>query len=161
MTGSFETRIGDERTLLEAFLDDQRSGIVRLLDDLTDDQARRRLVPSLTTPGGLVKHCTFVERVWFQVGLLGRTRDEVGLPTHVDDSFRLTDDDTLESLVGDYRAAWAASDEAAAAYGLDDLVEHSRHSPLSLRWVYLHMIRELAQHEGHGDILREQILAAD
>jgi hypothetical protein len=27
-----------------------------------------------------------------------------------------------------------------------------------LRWVYLHMLRELAQHCGHADILREQIL---
>jgi len=27
--------------------------------------------------------------------------------------------------------------------------------PLPLRWVYLHMRRELAQHCGHADILRE------
>ena len=30
--------------------------------------------------------------------------------------------------------------------------------PLPLRWVYLHVRRELAQHCGHADILREQIL---
>ena len=28
---------------------------------------------------------------------------------------------------------------------------------MSLRWIYLHMIRELARHAGHADILREQI----
>jgi hypothetical protein len=27
-----------------------------------------------------------------------------------------------------------------------------------VRWVYLHMLRELAQHCGHTDILCEQIL---
>ena len=30
-----------------------------------------------------------------------------------------------------------------------------------MRWIYIHMIRELAQHCGHADILREQILASD
>ena len=30
--------------------------------------------------------------------------------------------------------------------------------PLPLRWVYLHVLRELAQHGGHADILREQVL---
>ena len=29
-----------------------------------------------------------------------------------------------------------------------------------LRWVYLHTLREFAQHCGHADILREQILSA-
>ena len=30
--------------------------------------------------------------------------------------------------------------------------------PLPLRWVYLHVLRELAQHCGHADILREQLV---
>lgn len=30
---------------------------------------------------------------------------------------------------------------------------------MTLRWVYLHMLRELAQHCGHAEILREQIIA--
>ena len=29
-----------------------------------------------------------------------------------------------------------------------------------MRWIYLHVLRELAQHCGHADILREQILSA-
>ncbi len=161
MAGSFDTKLGGERAQLEAFVHDQREQIALLLDGLDDEQARRRLVPSLTTLGGIVKHCAFVERVWFQVGLLGRTRSEVGLPEDIDESFVLTDDDTVASLVADYRAAWAESLAAAAPYGLDDLVEHNRRSPMTLRWVELHLVRELARHAGHGDILREQILAAD
>jgi hypothetical protein len=43
--------------------------------------------------------------------------------------------------------------------GLDELVFGNRRGPLPLRWVYLHMLRELAQHCGHADILREQIVA--
>ncbi len=36
-----------------------------------------------------------------------------------------------------------------------------RRGPLPLRWVYLHMLRELAQHCGHADILREQLLTGE
>ena len=50
---------------------------------------------------------------------------------------------------------------SATEWALDELALHNRTGPVSLRWIYLHMIRELARHAGHGDILREQILAAD
>ncbi|WP_232290234.1 DUF664 domain-containing protein [Micromonospora sp. ATCC 39149] len=30
--------------------------------------------------------------------------------------------------------------------------------PLPLRWVYLHVLREFAQHCGHAGILREQLI---
>lgn len=152
--------LADERGTLQAFVDDQRAAIAALLDGLTEEEARRNLVQSLTTPASIVKHCVFVEKVWFQVGLAGRSRAELGLPDSVDDSFLLDDGDTIDSLVSAYRAACAESDRIAAQHSLDDLVLHNRRSPLTLRWVYVHMIRELARHAGHGDILREQILAA-
>ena len=154
------TLTGSEREQIESFLHDNRVEIVGLLDGLTEEQARRRLVPSLTTLLGLVKHAAFAERVWFDVALAGRTRAEIGLPQAVDDSFILTDDDTIESVLAQYRQAWTNADEIAAAYSLDDLAMHNRRGPLSLRWIYVHMIEELARHAGHGDILREQILAA-
>jgi hypothetical protein len=43
---------------------------------------------------------------------------------------------------------------------LDALIDEHR-GPLPLHWVLLHVLRELAQHCGHIDILREQILADD
>ncbi len=155
------TLTGSEREQLEAFLHDNRVEVEGILHGLTDEQARRRLVPSLTTPLGLVKHAVFVEKAWFQVSLAGWARSEIGLPEEVEESFRLDDDDTIASVVHEYRMAWAASDEVAAGYGLDDLAEHNRRGPLTLRWIYVHMIEELARHAGHGDILREQILALD
>lgn len=150
-----------ERILLEAFLDDHRDAILAAADGLTDEQARRKLVPSLTTVLGLIKHACFVEQVWFQVSLAGRTRAELGIPTTVDPSFVLDDGDTIASLCAEYRQACLESRAIAAAYELDDQALHNRRGPLSLRWVYVHVIRELAQHCGHADILREQILAAD
>jgi hypothetical protein len=150
-----------ERETLQQFLDDNRAEIVAVLDGLTEEQARRRLVPSLTTPLAIVKHSAFVERVWFQVTLQGRTREEVGVPWDIDDSFRPGPDETVASVVADYRAAWTESDRIASSRSLDDVGHHHRLGEVSLRWIYVHMIEELARHAGHGDILREQILAAD
>ena len=158
---SESTLIGSEREQLEAFLEDNRSELAATLDGLTEEQARRSLVPSLTTVLGLVKHATFVERVWFGVSLLGRTRAELGVPEDSDESFRLAADDSVASIALDFAAACEESRAAAAGYGLEDLVLHNRRGPLTLRWVYVHMIEELARHAGHADILREQILAAD
>ena len=155
------TLIGTEREQLEAFLSDNRAELLATLEGLTEEQARRKLVPSLTTLLGLVKHAVFVEQVWFQVALAGRTREEIGCPYEIDESFTLDDGDTIESVAAAYRAAVAESERIAAAYDLDDLAQHNRRGPLSLRWIYAHMLEELARHAGHADILREQILAAD
>ena len=153
--------IADERTQVEAFLDTNRDDLVETLEGLTEEQVRRRLVPSLTTLLGLVKHVTWAEQVWFHVGLAGRTREELGIPHENDPSWAVTGDDTIGSVVAEYRRVCAEAREIASAYTLDDLVQHNRRGPLTLRWLYLHMIEETARHAGHADILREQILAAD
>jgi hypothetical protein len=146
------------RAQFEVFLDEHRRDLNDSLDGLTEEQARRALVPSKTTLLGLVKHATFVERVWFDEGITGRPRSEIGLPATPDDSFTLTDDDTVASVRQAHRDACEASRRATEPLGLDDLLTGNRRGPLPLRWVYLHLLRELAQHCGHADILREQIL---
>ena len=155
------TLIADERTQLEEFLETNRDELVETLDGLDEEQARRRLVPSLTTLLGLVKHVTWAEQVWFHVGLAGRTREELGIPHDNEPSWELEDGDTIASVLAEYRRVRTEARDLAAAYALDDLVRHNRRGPLTLRWLYLHMIEELARHAGHADILREQILAAD
>ncbi|GGI01036.1 DinB family protein [Arthrobacter liuii] len=148
-----------ERVQFEFFLDEHRAALNSCLDGLTEEQARRRLVPSRTTLLGLVKHATFVEKVWFDEAVTGRPRSEIGIPATPDESFILNDGDTIGSIVASHLEACAASRAAAAPLGLDDVVTGNRRGPVPLRWVYLHMLRELAQHCGHADILREQILA--
>ena len=148
------------RVQLDAFVDDHREALASCLEGLTEDEARVRLVPSKTTLLGLVKHATFVERVWFDEAITCRSRAELGLAADPDASFDLTDADTIDSVVSDFRAACAASRAATARMDLDDLLLGNRRGPLPLRWVLLHVLRELAQHCGHADILREQVLAA-
>ena len=130
------------------------------LGGLTKEQARRRLVPSKTSLLALVKHATFVEQVWFPVSLAGRSREEVGCPDDAAESYDLTDDETIASVTAAYRAAAEESRRIAAAYDLDDLALHNRRGPLTVRWILVHMVEELARHAGHGDILRELILTA-
>ncbi|MGY0537309.1 DinB family protein [Nocardioides sp. YJ-D4] len=149
----------DERALLEGMVDIQRDEINAILEDLDDEEARRRLVPSLTTPLALVKHATFVEKVWFHARVAGVPRKEIGLPDTVDESFLPDPEDTVESVRAAHRAACERSREIAAEHELDD--EFDWHgNPVSLRFIYAHMIQELARHAGHGDILVEQIKAS-
>ncbi|MBO2458378.1 DinB family protein [Actinomadura sp. LCR2-06] len=153
---AFQSALRDQ---FETFLDEHRSAMDAHLDGLTEEQARRRLVASKTTLLGLVKHAAFIERVWFDEAVTRRSRAEIGIPDTPDESFDLDAGDTIASVRRDYREACAASRKATADLGVDDLVHGNRRGPLPLRWVYLHMLRELAQHCGHADILREQVLS--
>ncbi|MCG3752269.1 DinB family protein [Amycolatopsis sp. Poz14] len=143
------------------FIDEHREALQHCLDGLTEEQARRRLVPSKTTLLGLVKHVTFVEKVWFDEAVTGRSRAEIGIPETPDESFVLTDDDSIASIQQAHREACEAARAATASLELTDVLPGNRRGPLPLRFVYLHVLRELAQHCGHADILREQILAED
>ena len=141
----------------EAFLDEHRRALNDCLDGLTEEQVRRSLVASQTTLLGLVKHVTFVEKVWFDEAVTRRSRAEIGIPAQSEESFILDDNDTIASVQQAHREACAASRRATSSLGLDDILPGNRRGPLPLRWVYLHVLRELAQHCGHADILREQL----
>lgn len=150
--------VGGERDVLEHLVDNQRAEIAGLLERVDEAEARQRLVPSLTTVLGLVKHATFVEQVWFHSRVAGVHRRELGLPDTVDESFALGPDDTIASVRAGFEAACAESRRIAAEHELDERFS-ARSGEVSLRWVYGHMVEELARHAGHGDILVEQLLA--
>ncbi len=157
---SFDVTREPLKEQMEAFLDEHRAALHACLGGLTEEQARRSLVPSRTTLLGLVKHVTYAERVWFGEAVTGRPRQEMGLPPNAADAFILADGDTIESVRHDHAEACQASRQATAGLGLDDVLRGHHLGPLPLRWVYLHALREFAQHCGHADILREQILSA-
>ncbi|WP_104062415.1 DinB family protein [Arthrobacter sp. 4R501] len=146
------------RAQFEAFIDDHRNMLNACLDGLTEEQARRPLVASRTTLLGLVKHAAFVEKVWFDEAITCRPRTEIGIPATPDESFILKDQDSIASVRRAHREACEASREATSLLSLDDVLRGNRRGPLPLHWVYLHVLREFAQHCGHADILREQIL---
>ena len=149
---------GTERQLLENTLQLHRCELVAAVAGLSDAQARLRLVTSLTTPISLLKHCAAAERIWFQRTLAGRRlQDCTGLAVGGDRSFCVADNETLAQVIAEYAAACATSDEIAARHALDDTAQHSIVGAVSLRFIYLGMIGEIARHAGHADILAEQI----
>jgi hypothetical protein len=77
--GAFDVPLDDERTQLDAFVEEYCSAIEMTLDGLTEEQVRRRLVPSATTLLGLLKHVTWMQRVWFEECVGGKSRQELGL----------------------------------------------------------------------------------
>ena|SRR2546430_10825131 len=156
---SFDVPLDDERIQLDAFIEDYRHAIEATLEGLTEEQVRRRLVSSATTLLGLLKHVTWMQRVWFEECVGGTPRRELGLVTSPDESFRLSDDDTVASVTAAHREACARARAAIADLPLDAVVTGHRAGPRTLRWVYLQVLRELAHHCGHADILREQVLA--
>src|SRR3984957_14538130 len=157
--GSFDVPLGDERPQLDAFVEEYRSALEATLDRLTEEQARRHLVSSARTLLGLLKHVTWMQRVGFEQCGAGASRGELGMVQNPAESFRLTDDDTVASVTAAHQEACATARTVVADLPLDAAVTGPRTGPRTLRWVYLQVLRELAHHCGHADILREQVLA--
>ncbi|MCX4096884.1 DinB family protein [Nocardia sp. alder85J] len=150
---------GTERELLESALDQARADLVGTVRGLSETDARRRLVPSLTTPIALIKHATFAERMWFQ-RTLGRLADaDCDGPLWPHGGFRVGEEETVAGVIAEFERAGARARSVAAGFGLEETREHPRRGVVSLRWMYLFMTAEFARHAGHGDILREQIEA--
>jgi uncharacterized damage-inducible protein DinB len=124
----------------------------------------RRLAPSELTLAGLVKHLALVEDDWFQRVFLGVELPEPWASAPWDEDrdweFHTAVEDDPSELLALYEQACERSRAAVrSAEGMDDLsVEKSRDGVrFSLRWIMLHMIEETARHNGHADLLRENI----
>ena len=109
----------DLRSRLDELLDAYRALLHDSLDGLTEEEARRRLVPSKTTLLGLVKHVTYVEGVWFDQAISGRSYAEIGIPTTPAKSFALTKDDTIASVQAAHRRRCELSRRTVAALSLE------------------------------------------
>ena len=150
--------VAGERETLEGFLEYHRRALAGKLRGLSEQDARRRLVPSLTTMIGLVSHAAAVERNWFQHYLGGTPRDQITGNARGDDaSWDVAADQSIDAVTAEFESACAASRRIAAGFAIDQTVPHDQLGEVTLRWIYVHVIREHARHLGHADILREQI----
>ena len=91
------------RRRIDELIDEYRTALHDSLNDLTEDEARERLVPSKTTLLGLVKHVTFVEGVWFDQAVTGRSYKDIGIASTVDGSFTVRTSDTIASVQAAHR----------------------------------------------------------
>ncbi|MFD9892328.1 DinB family protein [Amycolatopsis sp. NPDC059027] len=151
--------LGDERAQLTGFLDYLRATVVLKASGLSDEQARRSLLPSeLTTIAGLVRHLAYVEQYWFRVILSGEPDTWAAiLAEDRDADFRLDPDVPLTELVAAYEAECRNSREVVARLGFSDEFPFRDGKRLTVRWVVAHMIEETGRHAGHLDLLRELI----
>jgi len=114
------------RGRLDELIDEYRASLHDCVDGLTEEEARMRLVPSKTTLLGLVKHVTFVEGVWFDQAISGRSYQEIGIASTPDRSFTLTKSDTVASIQEAHRHRCEASRLAMTELALDAAVEGRR-----------------------------------
>ena len=148
----------DHRRRVDELIDEYRVALHDSLNDLSEEEARRRLVTSKTTLLGLVRHATFVEGVWFDQAITGRSYAEIGIASTVDGSFTLRKNDTIATVQAAYRKRWESSRQNLAGLRSDDVVEGRGARPV---WALeLQVLRELARHAGRADILREKMLGA-
>jgi hypothetical protein len=151
----------DERTQLVGWLDLQRALVHYKCEGISDADARRALIPGnpAMTLAGLVSHLRWVEHCWFEAVFLGRPTAPNPQFGDVDDADFEVGDTPLADLLDAYARQCAVSNGITAASSLDALGTNTeyRADELTLRWILLHMLEEVARHVGHMDLLREQL----
>jgi len=160
-----------ERDALRQFLAYQQAAFVAVAHGLTDDQARSTPTVSALSIGGLLRHVTGMQRSWMQrvaAAPEAPAPDERPFEQRAaeyQNEYVMTADETLADLLGRYRAQNDAALRLVDTADLDAAVPVPRDAPWfprdvdawSVRWVFLHVISELARHAGHADIIRESI----
>ena len=147
-----------ERAALCEFLDLQREALTEKLQGLSDEDARRTPTVSSLSLLSLVKHSATWERRRFQVVVAGRrfAGEWPEAQPQDENGFRLSDDDTVDTVVAFYREQIAAARDILATVDLDAPCARPEMAG-NARWVAVHMIEETARHAGHADIIRETI----
>jgi len=154
----------DERAMLEAWLDFHRATLVLKFSGLKDDQLRLAAAsPSSMTLLGLVQHLAEVERNWFQRVFAGQDVLPVFGESNLD-GFGLRPERGIDEAMAAWKAEVVRGRELIADASLEDSGQlseqeagHIGDQGVSLRWIMVHMIEEYARHNGHADLIREQI----
>ena len=150
-----------EREMLDNWLKLRRIFLLRKCAGLSAEQLKIASVePSSLTLLGIVRHMAAVERFWFREKYLHEDLPELySTEDYPDGDFDRVADADAEADYAAFLAETAACDAAVAGRDLDEPVDDSGAptGKVSLRWVYIHVVEEYAQHTGHADFIRERI----
>ena len=163
--------IADERAGLREYLSAQQQAFHAIAFGLTDEQARSTPSVSALSIGGLIKHVTGCQRSWMARVAAAPDRCESDMRPMQDravdysDEFVMREDETLAGILAEFDKQNAETLRLAETTDLGAAVPIPQGVPWfpqdvsawSVRWVFFHMIEELARHAGHGDIIRESI----
>jgi hypothetical protein len=150
---------GNERATLTGFLDFHRATLALKCEGLTADQLRQQAAPpSGLSLLGLVRHMAEVERNWFRPVLGGEQMAGIFAPGM---DFEVAFRDVATADVAEAFRAWRAECDHArmlvAAAPSFDVSGPRGGIRVSLRFVMTHMIEEYSRHNGHADLLRENL----
>ncbi|MDT5095712.1 MAG: hypothetical protein QOH60_5075 [Mycobacterium sp.] len=163
--------VTDERDALREFVSYHQEAYFAIAYGLTDEQARSTPSASAMSIGGVIKHITNMQKTWMQ-----RVTAAPDAPTpdkrpfeeraaEFQDEFVMRDDETLAGLLDRFAAQNAKTLELVKTADLDLPVPVPTDAPWfpkdithwSVRWVFFHVINELARHSGQADVIRESI----
>ena len=156
-----------ERYDLRDALRQHRALLLRTVHGLSDDQVRLTPTASQLCLGGIIKHVALMEEGWVRFIEAGPATqgppDEAAYEAHAA-GFRLTDDETLASVLARYETVAEYSDDLVLTLATLDASQPLPDAPWfepgahwSARRALLHIVAETAQHAGHADIIRETI----
>ena len=157
--------VSGEADAIAAFLAQQQDAFRVLLFGLTPDQAAAAPSASSLSIGGLVRHATLTQRSWLASAESAPAHPEPagGVEDYLD-GFRFDADGSLTDLLADFDEVCAAVLDAVRRLDLDTPVPvpdapwfPKDVEAWSVRWVWWHLMEELARHAGHGDIVRETL----
>ena len=150
---------GDDRPILEGYLNYQRSTLLNICAGLTGEQlATRALATSNLSLLGLLRHMAKVERIWFRQRAAGQRVPPMYDPARGKDAdFNDAVAAEAEADIARLRAEWRQADAAATGLDFDDTLDTGHSDTFSVRMMYVHLIGEYARHNGHADLLREAI----
>ncbi|MFE3189245.1 DinB family protein [Nocardia sp. NPDC059240] len=159
--------VDHEREELIKILDSQRELFRITVRNIDDGQARERTTVSELTLGGLLSHVVNVEKHWASI-LVERDPNAEFDVSRMDSEYRLDPEQTVAGLLAEWDVV--AEQTAKLIRELPNL-EDSVPTPtapwaperihLSVRYILLHILREIAHHSGHADIIREALDGAN
>ena len=161
--------VTDERDALAAYLHQQQDAFRAVIFGLTDEQAGLAPTPSTLSVGALVKHVASTQRGWLNQALAAPApyvdpRSQEEQYAAYGDEFVWRGDDTVAAALAAFDDVSSRVQEAVRSLDLDTPVPvpDAPWNPKdveawSVRWVWFHLIEELARHAGHADIIREAV----
>ncbi|KIA61159.1 hypothetical protein FG87_32530 [Nocardia vulneris] len=156
-----------EREDLISMLADQRDLFRITLRGIDDDQARKRTTVSELTLGGLLHHLISCERHWVTV-LVERDENAAIDPARFEGEYVMAEGETVAGLLAEWDEVAAATADLIRTVDSLDTSVPTPTAPWTperiwwtVRFTLLHILREIAHHSGHADIIREELDGAN
>lgn len=150
----------DPKAVWKRYLDTGHEAMLWKLDGLGEYDLRRPLTPTGTNLLGLVKHIAWVELGYFSLTFGRDPGVELPDQTEINADMYATADETVDDIVGRFRAAWAFATATIDDLDLDTegtVPWWGPNNPVTLQLILVHLTTEIHRHLGQVDILREQL----